>query len=169
MPNLKGYSSLRRGRISVPGYTYFLTICTAERIKALTNEDVGAAIQEEILRMSSEQVWRVQAFTLMPDHVHVLAELGASLSLSQVVARVKAKTKTALLARDAGWQMNYFDHRLTSNESVLPILLYIYLNPYCKHLVEPSERWPWFYCREAEWSWFKDHLADDLPEPTWLQ
>ena len=76
MLHLKGFSSLRRGRISVPGCTYFLTICTADRIKALTNEDVGAAIQEEILRMSSEQVWRVQAITLMPDHVHILAELG---------------------------------------------------------------------------------------------
>jgi REP element-mobilizing transposase RayT len=105
----------------------------------------------------------------MPDHVHILAELGDALSLSQAVARVKAKTKTALLALGAEWQVNYFDHRLTSNESVLPILLYIYLNPYRKHLIEPSERWPWFYCDEREWSWFKDHLSDDLPEPAWLQ
>jgi len=168
MPHPRGYSALRRGRCSVPGCVYFLTICTADRVKALTDQDVGAVVHEEILRMSTECVWSVRAFTLMPDHVHVLAELGDSLSLSQAVARLKAKTRTALLARDARWQVNYFDHRLAADESVLPVLLYIYLNPYRKHLIESSERWPWFYCHEDEWRWFKDRLTDNLPEPDWL-
>ena len=77
-------------------------------------------------------------------------------------------SRSALLARDARWQVNYFDHRLAAGESVLPVLLYIYLNPYRKHLIESSERWPWFYCHEDEWRWFKDRLADNLPEPDWL-
>jgi REP element-mobilizing transposase RayT len=119
MPHLRGYSALRRGRYSAPGYVYFLTICTADRVEALTDQDVGAAIQEEIIRMSSEDVWQVRAFTLMPDHVHLLAELGESLSLSQAVARLKAKTKPTLLARDAKWQVNYFDHRMAASEPVL--------------------------------------------------
>jgi REP element-mobilizing transposase RayT len=168
MPHLRGYSALRRGRFSAPGCVYFLTICTADRAEALTYQDVSAAVREEISRMSSDNVWHVRAFTLMPDHVHILAELGGSLSLSQTVARLKAKTGAALFARDAKWQVNYFDHRLAAGESVLPILLYVYLNPYRKQLIKPSERWPWFYCRETEWSWFKDRLNDDLPEPAWL-
>ena len=128
----------------------------------------GAAVQQEILRMSSESVWHVQAFTLMPDHVHLLAELGRFLSLSQAIARLKAKTRAALLARDAKWQENYFDHRMAANEPVLPVLLYVYLNPYRRTLIKMSERWPWFYCHEDEWRWFKDHLADSLREPAWL-
>jgi putative transposase len=168
MPHQRGYSALRRGRYSAPGFIYYLTICTADRVKALTFEDVGAAVGEEILRMASEGVWHVQAFTLMPDHVHVIAELGNSLSLSQVVVRLKAKTRTALLTRAAKWQVNYFDHRLPARESVLPVLLYIYLNPYRNRLIEPSESWPWFSCHENEWRWFKSHLTDNLPEPVWL-
>lgn len=168
MPHPRGYSALRRGRYSTPGCVYFLTICTADRVKALTYPDVGAAVQQEILRMSSDDVWHVRAFTLMPDHVHLLAELGKFLSLSQAIARLKAKTKTALLARDAGWQESYFDHRMAASEPVLPVLLYVYLNPYRECLIKTSERWPWFYCHEGEWRWFKDHLADSLPEPTWL-
>jgi len=168
MPHLKGYSALRRGRYSAPGFTYFLTICTADRVNALTEQGVGAAVQEEILRMSSENVWNVRAFTLMPDHVHVLAELGDSLTLSQAVARLKAKTKTALLAQNAQWQVNYFDHRLAASELILPVLLYVYLNPYREQLIETTEKWPWFYCHESEWRWFKDHLTDNLPEPSWL-
>jgi REP element-mobilizing transposase RayT len=169
MSHLRGCSALRRGRCSAQGFTYFLTICTADRVQVLTNQDVGEAVREEILRMASERVWCVQAFTLMPDHLHILAELGGSLSLSQAVARMKAKTRSALLARHAEWQVNYFDHRLAACEAVLPILLYIYLNPYRNSLIKISERWPWFYCRESDWSWFKDRLNDDLPEPAWLK
>ena len=168
MPRLRGYSTLRRGRYSAPGCVYFLTICTADRVKALTYQDVGAAVQEEILRMSAEDVWRARAFTLMPDHVHLLAELGGPLSLSQALARLKAKTKTALLAWDAKWQENYFDHRMAASEPVLPVLLYVYLNPYRKCLIKTSKIWPWFYCHESEWRWFKGHLTDSLPEPAWL-
>ena len=168
MPHPRGYSALRRGRSSAPGCLYFLTICIADRSKVLTDQDVGGAVQEEILRMSTEDVWQTRAFTLMPDHVHILADLGDSLSLSQAVARLKAKTRTALLTRDAKWQVNYFDHRLAASESVLPVLLYVYLNPYRKRLIKTSERWPWFYCHESVWRWFKDRLAEDLPEPAWL-
>jgi putative transposase len=168
MPHLRGYSALRRGRYSAPGFTYFLTICAACRVKALTNQEVGTAIQDEISRMSLEGVWIARAFTVMPDHIHILADLGNPLSLSQAVARLKAKTKTALIARSAQWQVNYFDHRLIADESILPVLLYVYLNPYRKQLIQTSEQWPWFYCHERDWGWFKDHLADNLPEPAWL-
>jgi len=168
MPHLRGYSALRRGRCSTPGCIYFLTICTADRVEVLTCDDIGASVQAEILCMGSAFVWNVRAFTLMPDHVHILAELGNLLSLSQAVARLKAKTRTALLARGARWQANYFDHRLAASESIHPVLLYVYLNPYRKNLVKASERWPWFYCHESEWSWFKDCLTQDLPEPAWL-
>jgi len=57
VPNLKGYSALRRGRFSASGYIYFLTICTADRSNTLTGKEVGAAVQDEILGMSSENVW----------------------------------------------------------------------------------------------------------------
>jgi REP element-mobilizing transposase RayT len=168
MPHPRGYSALRRGRFSTPGCLYFLTICTADRTKALTYPSVGTGIQEEILRMSSQGVWHVRAFTVLPDHVHLLAELGKSLSLSQAIARLMAKTKPALLAHDARWPENYSDHRAAASEPILPVLLCRYLNPYRKCLVKKSERWPWFYCRESEWRRFKDHWADGLPEPAWL-
>lgn len=168
MPHPRGYSALRRGRYSAPGCLYFLTICAVDRVKALTHQEVGTAIQEEIIKMSSEGVWQTRAFTLMPDHVHILADLGDSLSLSQAVARLKAKTGTSLLARGARWQVNYFDHRLAASEPVLPVLLYMYLNPYRKGLIKTSEGWPWFYCHESVWRWFKDRLTDNLPEPAWL-
>jgi hypothetical protein len=57
---------------------------------------------------------------------------------------------------------------VAASESILPVLLYVYLNPYRKQLIETSEKWPWFYCHESEWRWFKDHLADNLPDPSWL-
>ena len=168
MQRPKGYSALRRGRFSAPGLLDFLTICVADRDRVLTCQDTGTNISREIERMSSGGIWQVHAFTLMPDHLHLVAELGELLSLSQAVARLKSKTKSALQTKNAKWQENYFDHRMAPNESLLPVLLYIYLNPYRKNLIMSSEKWPWFFCHPDDWLWFKDHLTDELPEPAWL-
>jgi rhodanese-related sulfurtransferase len=29
-------------------------------------------------------------------------------------------------------------------------------------------RWPWCFCREADWSWFKGELNAESPYPEWL-
>ena len=164
-----GYSALRRGRYSAPGFSYFLTICVADRSAVLTVPPIGAASQTEIQLISDAGAWRVHAFTLMPDHLHLVVELGGRLSLSQAVGRLKSKTRPALTAGHARWQQGYFDHRLKTDDSLLPVLLYVYLNPYRKGLVKVTERWPWFYCHADDWTWFKHHLADDLPEPEWMR
>ena len=105
----------------------------------------------------------------MPDHLHLLVELASRLSLSQAVARLKAKTRAALESCHARWQPSFFDHRLRPGDSLLGVMLYIYLNPYRKHLLPVSATWPWFVCHADDWIWFKGHLADDLPEPEWLR
>jgi len=164
----RGYSALRKGRYSVPGATYFLTICLNSHQTGLALPTVGKAVLRESHTMAHDGVWQLRVCTLMPDHSHWLVTLGDQLALSQCVGRLKAKTKDTLRAVGVAWQENYFDHSINTNEPSLPVFLYIYLNPYRAQLIERSAPWPWFYCRPDEWAWFKDYLDNDLPPPGWL-
>ncbi len=119
--------------------------------------------------MADDGVWQVRAFTLMPDHLHLVVALGERLSLSQAVGRLKGKTAAVLCARNARWQDNFFDRRLDERDAILPVLLYIYLNPYRRGLIGGAEQWTWFYCDPGDWNWFRLHLNDDLPQPEWLK
>ena len=169
----RGHDALRRGRSSQPGATYFLTLCTEDRHGGLTNSAIGMAIMAEAHALTVDSSWTLRAATIMPDHVHLLITLGERLSVEKCISRLKAKTSAVLrsqspAAESLAWQRGFFDHQLRSDEPIAAVLLYVYLNPYRATLCEGTDRWPWFYCREEDWAWFKDSLNADLPEPAWL-
>ena len=164
----KGHAALRRGRVSTPNAAYFLTVCTAHRTAGLTEPEVGAKILEETQAAQNDGVWSVRCAVVMPDHVHLLIELGAKLSLEKAVSRLKAKTSAGLRAVCLTWERGFFDHRLRAADDILGVFLYIYLNPYRAGLCERTDPWPWFQCHPDDWAWFCDYLDEDRPPPEWL-
>jgi len=104
----------------------------------------------------------------MPNHVHVLIRLGERLSLGQTIQRLKAKTSPVLRTKNLIWERNFSDHKLRPDEPLLPVFLYIYLNPYRAELCKPTEPWIDYRCCEDDWNWFRSLLNQDLPVPTWL-
>jgi REP element-mobilizing transposase RayT len=164
----KGYQALRRGRHSTPGASYFITFCTADRATGLTGIQVGQAIQGEWHVMENDGQWIVRCATIMPDHLHLLIELGAKLTLGKAVARIKSRTAAALRSANLAWQSGYFDHRLRPGESALPYFHYVYLNPYRAKLMATDAEWPWFFCGPEDRAWFMPHLDRGLPLPEWL-
>jgi REP element-mobilizing transposase RayT len=165
---MPGHSSLRRGRSSEPGATYFLTICTVGDHAGLTADKIASAIHEEIDRMIIDQVWDLRAATLMPDHVHLLARLGERLTLSQAIGRMKAKTKPALSGVDLAWHDSYYDHKLGPDEAVQSVVHYIFMNPYRAGIVSPGSSWPWFRLGKDESEWFTGLYSENVPMPAWL-
>jgi REP element-mobilizing transposase RayT len=164
----KGYQALRRGRHSTPGAGYFITFCTADRTTGLTGIEIGQAVQGESRVMQKDDLWVVRCSTIMPDHLHLLVELGLKLDLSKAVARLKSRTAAALRGANLKWQAGYFDHRLRPHESALPYFHYIYLNPYRAKLIEAGTEWPWFFCGAEDRAWFLPLLDNGLPVPEWL-
>lgn len=164
----KGHAALRRGRASAPGASYFLTFCTASRASGLTKPELPSLVLGELQHMEDDRVWTVRCAVVMTDHVHLLVELGGKLSLEKAVSRLKAKTSADLRAAGVAWERGFFDHRLRTADDVLGIFLYIFLNPYRAGLTQRTRRWPWFFCRDSDWEWFKSYLDDDRPPPEWL-
>ncbi len=118
--------------------------------------------------MHTDTVWLLRCAVIMPDHVHLLIELGTKLSLEKAVSRLKVRTSAGLRAVGIVWERGFFDHRLRAGDAALDVFLYIYLNPYRAGLCARTERWPWFHCHSDDWTWFRVYLDSDRPPPEWL-
>ena len=95
----RGEGALRRYRVSISETSYFLTLCTENRTEGVTHDDVASAIRAEITSLETDGHWSQRAGVLMPDHLHLLVKLTGNLSIARCVARLKTKTRAALLAR----------------------------------------------------------------------
>ena len=164
----KGHAALRRGRVSLPGAEYFLTLCTDGRRAGLDKGIIAKSIIREMRVMETDGTLIIRCATIMPDHMHLFVVLGWRLSLGKTVQRLKAKTAAALGNEALAWEHDFFDHQLRTGDECLPLFLYIYLNPYRKNLCPSAQKWPWFVCRETDWEWLRDRLDQDLPPPEWL-
>lgn len=197
-----GYAALRKGRVSVPHATYFVTLCVKNNVGCSLANDLAdnrraparflhgssqdhasarfpgrarAGLHEhvEIIRqvlteMEQDHAIQLRAGVVMPDHVHLLFILGERLTFSQVIGRFKAKTRHLIFQCGLIWQQNVFEHRMRPDESVLPVLHYMFMNPYRQEIIGIHERWPGFFCGADDWQWFQTHLHHDLPYPEWL-
>jgi putative transposase len=163
-----GPNALRRGRVSVPGANYFVTLCVEPRLPLLVESRAREA-SRELHSLHDDGCWHLRCATVMPDHIHVFFTLGRVLMLSQVVARLKTKTQAGLRRLKADWQDNYYDHRLRPEDSVESTIRYIHLNPYRAGLITAQEQWPHFYCCQEDWSWYLTLADDGKPPAEWLR
>jgi len=163
-----GSNALRRGRASTPYAEYFVTVCLQPRLAVLV-PDVAAVVQSEAQRLGDNSEWTLRSLTVMPDHLHLFFILGERLTLSQTIARLKAKTQMLVRPHGVDWQDNFYDHKVRREDSIESIIRYIYLNPYRAGLIQLDECWPHFYCRGEDWAWFQEMTDTDQPFPEWLQ
>lgn len=106
---------------------------------------------------------------IMPDHIHLLVELGPDRRLADCIRLCKGRLATILRKAGLGWQEGYYEHRMREQEDPLPVFLYIYLNPYRADLLAINYKWPGYFCAPADWKWFSSLTAQDLPHPQWLE
>ena len=167
MKPFRGYEALRRNRINVVDADYFVTICTRGHVSGLQAGELPKAIARELDSMLADKVAELRAWVLMPDHLHLFVVATGRLTLGQIVGRLKAKTRSALLERGLCWQGNYFEHRLRPDDPVEDVLRYIYLNPH-RGLVMPGGTYAHFWLCPADTEWFNPTLNDNRPFPEWL-
>ncbi len=159
---------LRRGRISSPGASYFITLCTRNRSPALTEAGTGRRVIETLLSMHGANDMELLAATAMPDHAHLLLNLGNRLQLGQVMGKFKTQS------RDQGraywhWQEDGFEHRLRNIEAIEDYGFYIFMNPYRAGLCPLNLPWRWWLCPNRSNFRFLSQLAAGESVPSeWL-
>jgi REP element-mobilizing transposase RayT len=163
-------SDLRKGRISLPGARYFITISAQRPERRLALPETAGAVSGVLARIEKDGDATFLASTIMPDHLHLLALLTGRLTLSRMVGKLKALTEPAMRVAELRWQENFFEHRLRPEDRAGDYARYIFLNPYRAGLIRQNEEWPWWR-RSPEHGFDFLLMLDDarFPPSEWLR
>jgi len=130
-----------------------LTLVTRQRAPIFLQPDLSKICLDCLWKSSQKHGITVNAYCLMPDHLHLLVELPERVSLGAFVRHFKQLSGYALKRKTGfeAWQISYYDHILRSEESMLDAARYIWDNPVRKGLVSAPAEYPF---------WGPRHLLD---------
>jgi putative transposase len=115
----------------------------------------AAAAVEAVLLHSDGQRYRLAAWVVMPNHVHVLFEMG-DLPMGQLLKIWKGASSNAinqLLGRSGTlWQREYWDRYMRDDEHFRKARHYVEWNPVKAGLVKLPEAWS-FGGANPRWTW----------------
>jgi REP element-mobilizing transposase RayT len=122
---------------------------------------IAQVVKESLLRLDPDYV-KLYAFTIMPNHVHVLLHHPAGgPSLASILQRHKGYTGAVankLLGRKGGpfWQRETYDHVVRTEAARQRILRYILMNPVKAGLVRRWEDWAFTHRNHQLSSWWPE-------------
>ncbi len=132
----------------------------------LRNAKCAAAFEEVLLKFDGAH-YRLAAWVMMPNHVHVLVELW-TMPLGRLCKAWKGASANAInhILRRSGefWQEDYWDRYIRDEEHFRKALRYIELNPIKAGLSGTAADWP-HGSANPKWRWvgtcrfFGGHLA----------
>lgn len=136
--------NLRKSRYSHPGLYYFLTTSVSGRRPIFTDDDNATIVLNSIRWLRLAGRFLVDAAVVMPDHLHIVGELGES-TLSQVMHSLKSFSARQLVAAGVMppvWQDGYYDHGLRNDEDYRLKIRYVLQNPVRAGLVQRVRDYP---------------------------
>ena len=137
---------LRKGRVSLAGNAYHVTICTHGREQWFKDIYTGRIPVKHLQQLQSEKEINTIAWVVMPDHVHLLFQLGQHHNLSEVIKRFKGRSaidiNRHLHRKGTFWQAGFHDHGVRKEEDLKNIARYIVANPLRAKLVERIGDYP---------------------------
>ncbi|MFZ5636436.1 MAG: REP-associated tyrosine transposase [Pseudomonadota bacterium] len=152
-------NALRTGRRSQAGRRYLITTVCLDRERRFAEWECASRVASAI---DDPRLWRdsrLLCWTLMPDHLHLMIELGHTESLASLMCRVKCVTAGVANAiahrRGPVWMRGYHDHALRRDESAIAASRYLILNPVRAGIVVRAGDYPYWNC-----AWLEPGMAD---------
>jgi len=164
-----GYAALRRFRESKSGATYFITANLAGRGPVLESAELTDAVSQHWRNLEADGSWTVRTAVVMPDHLHLLVDLSGRTSLAEGMRMFKSRLTPAMRGHGLKWQEGFYEHQMRESDDMLPVFLYIYLNPYRADLLQVDQIWPGYHCCPEDWKWFGGLTRESMPQPEWLR
>lgn len=115
-------------------------------------EPGGAAdLLAEVMQSLQGSLYYLFAYTIMPNHVHMLIKPlsidGKQVAVAEIVRKIKgvsARQINLLLKREGAlWFREYYDHWVRNPQELINIIEYIRNNSFKAKLVDDPDRWRW--------------------------
>ena len=133
--------ALRKGRVSLPGHYYLITIVTHNRQPWFLADGHAGTAARSLYHRTVLNNAETLSFVVMPDHVHWLLKLQQN-ELSEAVR--KYKTRVSWDIGTTVWQRGFHDHALRKEEDLRRVARYIVANPLRAGLVENIGDYPYW-------------------------
>ncbi len=105
-----------------------------------------AKIVQAALLEGHEQTYRLLAWCIMPNHVHILIKQGDKTSLGKIIQQWKGgsahRINLVLERQGPLWANDYFDRAIRDEEHFWNSVTYIHRNPVRAGLVTDPKEWP---------------------------
>ncbi len=136
--------------------TWFFTVVSRARRPVLTDPRVRVALREAVTEIRARFPFRVDAWVLLPDHIHCIWTLpesdhGYSFRWSMIKRLTSQKAVVGRGSSDSMrtrrerklWQRRFWDHAIRDENDFDRHLEYCYWNPVKHGLVSRVRDWPW--------------------------
>jgi len=137
---------LRKFNYSQPFYVYFLTLNARKRRAYFKVGSLAQMVADGIRYYAKTRNYRLIAYCIMPDHVHLLIQaMEGAKDLTDLVRDFKKFTTTRSWSHGINgklWQRGYYEHIVRKSESISAIAEYILNNPVKKGIVKSREEYP---------------------------
>jgi putative transposase len=142
---------------------YFLTFCTYRREKILHRNGIPDVLIED-LKFYSKIIKELIAYTIMPDHIHMLAKVEDVKTLSKFLQTFKthsSKNIQGLIGKSENplWQRGTMDHCIRDENDFNSHLTYLFYNSF-KHLKITPKDYPYHNFKEmVEKGWMEEDFC----------
>lgn len=129
---------------------------------ALRTPDCARIVEEALLHSDGKR-YRLLAWCVMPNHVHVAVEQIDGFSLGTVIQGWKSATAHLInncLGRDGRlWRREYFDRFMRDNDHLENTIAYVEENPVTARIALSASTWRWSS------SWRRQNAGEDAGGP----
>ena len=146
-------------RIESPGATYFFTVVTYQRQPILCDPDIRHALREAILQTRRTHSFVIDAWVLLPDHLHCIwtlpqgdADFSTRWSLIKRLTSWHCRsrlhdhdrmTESKRKHRESTlWQRRFWEHQIQDEADFAHHIDYIHYNPVKHGVCQTVREWP---------------------------
>ena len=126
-------------RTAIAG-TFFITAITYNRRRLFQVEARAKLFIETLQHYRAEGLYKLYAFVVMPDHVHLLLTTD---DLPKAMQHIKGGFSRRVDSKFTVWQRGFTDHLVLNREHFESRRHYIHENPVRERLVESAEKYPY--------------------------
>lgn len=126
-------------RIILPNAIYFITSNTKNRAHVFDNQNAAKFIKA-IKRTKEKHPFKLFAFVVIPDHIHLLLQPQKSETISKIMLCLK-RSSAFEIGRGPIWQPRFHDHIIRNEDDFENHFEYIRYNPIKNNL---PKNWRWF-------------------------
>ena len=128
-------------RTARPG-TFFITTATYNRRRLFQVEANALLLIETLHHYSKQGNYKLHAFVVMPDHIHLLLT-PETIALERAVGLIKGGFSHRIESKLPVWQRGFTDHRIRDEQDFATRLNYIHTNPVTARLSKNPASYPY--------------------------